>query len=1024
MKPGKIMNIMKYLKYYPISFSAITILLLTILAAQFFNTTLVDRSLAAGQILAPKLELTAQTVSSTDAQLDWRLLNAKAASPFLIYRASAGSQNFVYIAAVQSGFPTPSSYLDQNLAPNGSYSYRITTTIRNATTVTLVSNTVSVTTPGGGGRPAPTPTPTPDPPPAPGTAAGIFVAPDGRPSNNGTRERPIDIATALSNRGPARPGDTIWLRAGVYRGALDSTVSGTAGAPITIRSYPGERAVFDCDGRDQPLPMITVNGTFTHFRDFEVTCTDPDRTKPRPAGLGLFGQGTKLINLVIHDTGIGVSGWTPAIDAEIYGCIIYRIGWQANQQDRGHGHGIYTQNDVGTKRITDNIIFDQYGFGIHAYTENGTIKGFNFDGNTIFGSGVLAMPAGTFYPNILVGGFKSAERLTLTNNYLYHPLNGVSYNCQLYYSAKDNQDVELRNNYIAGGNEALHIQEWKRATVTGNTFVGSIYLVSLAPAQGYQSSNYVWDNNTYISLNRTPSYTPLAFGLNGNYTGHNFSTWQRDTGFDRNGTFQQPASGRPAGVRVFVRPNQFEAGRANITVFNWDLKSQVDVEVSNVLRSGDRFEVRNVQDYFGAPVLTGVYSGPPLKLSMPNSRPGPEFAAFVLTRLSGSSTTASPTPTPKPPPSPTPSPTPNPTPQPTPTPTPSPTDAAAVPLDSEEQSLLELINEYRREKGLGPLGASISLTNAANWHSQDMRRHNYLNGTDSQGRTPAARSRAYGFPGDKATVEENALVALDASGCQSVFDLWKSSMLDNSILQNPHWKAAGVGRSFDSTANRWFWSLGLGAYWDKTILLAGEDAEGRIDRNNLIRTRPPAELLMARRRFSGYGDNNLPYSPVHCSLDSTPQFCWHDPPPQGNKRLDEPSITDNLFGTWVVQSTISSSGIVHADLGDWDRTGYTMELQINSGRTWTMRGYRTSINAPQIESGNWQSIHDASSNEEIVTFTRQNGLPRSIIRIHAAKDQLTFFAVDGGGMMKNFLRGIVGDDNKQDDPQIIFVPKR
>ena len=27
---------------------------------------------------------------------------------------------------------------------------------------------------------------------------------------------------------------------------------------------------------------------------------------------------------------------------------------------------------------------------------------------------------------------------------------------------------------------------------------------------------------------------------------------------------------RPTGTRVFVRPNQYEAGRANIAVYNWD----------------------------------------------------------------------------------------------------------------------------------------------------------------------------------------------------------------------------------------------------------------------------------------------------------------------------------------------------------------------------------------------------------------------------------------------------------------------
>ena len=96
----------------------------------------------------------------------------------------------------------------------------------------------------------------------------------------------------------------------------------------------------------------------------------------------------------------------------------------------------------------------------------------------------------------------------------------------------------------------------------------------------------------------------------------------------------------------------------------------------------------------------------------------------------------------------------------------------------------------------------------------------------------------------------------------------------------------------------------------------------------------------------------------------------------------------------------------------------------NADGTWTMRGYRAFQTPQPIESGTWTATHDAERNEEVVTFVRQGTLPRAIIRIHATTSQLTFFALDGGGLMKNFLRGVVADDNNKDDPQIIFVPKQ
>src|SRR2546430_15149648 len=71
-------------------------------------------------------------------------------------------------------------------------------------------------------------------------------APAGTPRGDGTRDRPWDLATALSGgRGRVQPGDTIWLRGGTYTGNFDGTLTGTSTAPIVVRQYPGERATID-----------------------------------------------------------------------------------------------------------------------------------------------------------------------------------------------------------------------------------------------------------------------------------------------------------------------------------------------------------------------------------------------------------------------------------------------------------------------------------------------------------------------------------------------------------------------------------------------------------------------------------------------------------------------------------------------------------------------------------------------------------------------------------------------------------
>ena len=62
------------------------------------------------------------------------------------------------------------------------------------------------------------------------------------------------------------------------------------------------------------------------------------------------------------------------------------------------------------------------------------------------------------------------------------------------------------------------------------------------------------------------------------------------------------------------------------------------------LTSGQRFEIRDVHDLFGAPVVSGTYTGAPVTLPMtglraaqpvwnqavPPRHPAPEFAVFVV----------------------------------------------------------------------------------------------------------------------------------------------------------------------------------------------------------------------------------------------------------------------------------------------------------------------------------------------------------------------------------------------------------
>lgn len=417
--------------------------------------------------------------------------------------------------------------------------------------------------------------------------------------------------------------------------------------------------------------------------------------------------------------------------------------------------------------------------------------------------------------------------------------------------------------------------------------------------------------------------------------------------------------------------------------------------------------------------VSGVLLSPPSNTARvttlggsPTPRPTPTPAA-----------TPTPMPTPTPRPSPTPTPMPTPTPAPTPSPTPSPiTPSGPIPLDEEEKELVRLISEYRGTRTLGPVRPSIALTKSSDFLSRDLATRNTVSKIDGLGRNIEQRARAFGY---QPTTTFEGVVATGNLTAQQALNAWKLSPADNAVLLTPAWKVTGVGRTYNASTGRWYWVVEFAGFWDKTIPVPGEDDDGRIDGNEWIRTRPPGAAIAAGHRFSGYGDDGEWYSALHCDLDIPGNLrdrCWKDEPPQGNPSLSLVSSPDNLVGTWHVQYSISPTGVVHYnDYSGWDATGFTITYWINANGTWTSKGYRAYQVPTPTESGTWTSVHDASRDEEIVTFYRP-GKPTATIRIHAVRGVLTLFAVEGGSAMQGFLKGVPADNNPLDDPQIILHP--
>lgn len=442
------------------------------------------------------------------------------------------------------------------------------------------------------------------------SAAEFHVSPSGSSAGNGSAQKPWDLATALAAPAAVRPGDVIWLHGGTYRGKFMSVLRGTAAAPIVLRAIPGQRAILD-GASAKMTTVLYVGGAWTWYQGFEVTDSDPIResretgSEPgdlhRSSCIGVLQQdgpheGIRLINLVLHDGANGIGAFKEARNLEIYGSLVFNNGWDA--PDRGHGHGIYAQNEIGTTRIEDNLVFNQFGAGIHIYgSENAFLDNFEILGNASFGNGAPSRHG--FGRNLLLGGGRVARNARVESNVFYlAPSAGreTGGGANLGYQA-GLDGATVRDNWFANGDGgiSLYLVRPRGLEMSRNRFV--------QPVSGFEENAY--PHNRY-------------FG----------------------------AKERPTGTFVAVRPNRYEKGRAHVVVLNWDRKAYVDVDLTSVLAPGAAFEVRNAQDFLGTPVATGVYSGATVRLPMsvlPTPPPigarravpatAPEFAAFVVLPL-------------------------------------------------------------------------------------------------------------------------------------------------------------------------------------------------------------------------------------------------------------------------------------------------------------------------------------------------------------------------------------------------------
>lgn len=479
-------------------------------------------------------------------------------------------------------------------------------------------------------------------------AAEFYVNPEGTPKGNGSKEKPWDLQTALQHPDAVKPGDTLWVAGGKYARAWDgkclfhSTLTGEEGKPIRVRVPAGQRATLDC----APLAKVNwstlmIHGAWTWYEGLEVTDSNPQRSDTsrntwtessgKNSGVNVRGPHVKLINMVVHDVSSGIDFWQTSEGSELYGNLIYYCGWQG--ADRAHGHAVYTQNDKGTKTIAENIAFDSFGWGLHAYAGgNSYVRNYDVIGNVLFNGGAIRAERQPTENLLIAGGGGGTKKdIRIEENFTYCP-GGAATNTEYDYGGGsklgwnwDHRNVNtiIRKNCFVGGAYPVELWSWDQITFTGNQVVASSRaqgVMCLIVQTGQDARKYTFADNTYydacgkIKLNTRARFDTQK--LDTFFDAVTATAWKdwHAAGLDAASRIETRL---PSGAWTFVRPNKYECGRANVIIYNWDGTDAVDVDIAPAgLKREEAFEIRDAQNFFGPPVAKGKFAGKAVSIPM------------------------------------------------------------------------------------------------------------------------------------------------------------------------------------------------------------------------------------------------------------------------------------------------------------------------------------------------------------------------------------------------------------------------
>jgi parallel beta-helix repeat protein len=337
-------------------------------------------------------------------------------------------------------------------------------------------------------------------------AAGTtyYVSPSGNDSSSGSINSPWKTIRKASLSVVA--GDTVYIRGGIFYESVELSRSGTSISPISFLAYPGETPVLDGNNYTIPStlygPLLKINGNYIKVSGLEVRYS-------RGMGVALNGVNVTVSNINSHhnkENGILITGDNGKVtNSRVWSNCMQNVNGSSGS---GWSSGLSAARRPNNAKISDNVVFGNWGEGVSTYQASGTI----IEDNTIYDN---------WSANIYVS---DAANVLVQRNFVY-ATGATSGGSQVGIMMGDEKydppssNIKIINNIVYSTRRNLYWWQGSNGggmvgvSISHNTFVNSTSSFDVQLAAGSHSNSTV-TNNIFVQEGSLPViYSPSNPGL-------------------------------------------------------------------------------------------------------------------------------------------------------------------------------------------------------------------------------------------------------------------------------------------------------------------------------------------------------------------------------------------------------------------------------------------------------------------------------------------------------------------------------